>query len=181
MRQGNARGKRRRACYALRVTPRTATIRRRLGAAAVTALLGCQPSPVSGPPPPTASALPEAETSAPAEMAPPGAPEHVPSALVPSPAATAPGDARIAFDFDDADLPELVRLVSRATGKRFIYSGPMPALHASAHSPDRVTADEAYRAFLSILQSNGLTVVERGRFYQIVPSPGLPVEHGAGR
>ena len=103
------------------------------------------------------------------------------SALGSAKTASTPHDGRFAFDFDDADLPDLVRLVSRITGKRFIYSGKMPTLHASAHAPELVTAEEAYRGFLTILQENGLTVLERGRFYQIMPSPGLPVDHGAGR
>jgi general secretion pathway protein D len=90
-------------------------------------------------------------------------------------AASAPPEARFAFDFDDVDLPELVRLVGGITGKRFVYTGKMPALHASAHSPDRVTAEGAYQAFLAILEANGLTVVVRGRFLAIVASPGLPV------
>src|SRR5262249_4081448 len=33
-----------------------------------------------------------------------------------------------------------------------------------------ITAAEAYQAFLSVLQANGLTVLERGTYYQIVES-----------
>jgi general secretion pathway protein D len=153
-------------------------IRPWLGAAAVTALLGCRSDPVRDPPPPATAAV---ASALPPEVTAPGSPEQMPSALGPVPTAAAPRDGRFAFAFDDADLPDLVRLVSRITGKRFIYSGKMPTLHASAHAPDPVTAEEAYGAFLTILQENGLTVVERGRFYQILPSPGLPVDHGAGR
>jgi general secretion pathway protein D len=165
--------------------PFTARILRWLGVAAVTALLGCRADRGHDPPPPAtapvARAQPDAENKAQPLVPAPGAPEETPSALRPPTAATVSPETRFAFDFDDADLPTLVRLVSNITGKRFLYSGVMPALHASAHAPDRVTAEEAYRSFLTILQSNGLTVVERGRFYQIVPSPGLPVDHGAGR
>jgi general secretion pathway protein D len=149
-------------------------------AAGAAALMGCRSEAVRDPPPvptaPVASALPvvEAESSAPA-VATAATVAGAPSARGAGPAATAPHDGRFAFDFDDVDLPELVRLVGGITGKRFVYTGKMPALHASAHAPDRVTAEEAYQAFLAILESNGLTVVERGRFYAIVASPGLPV------
>jgi general secretion pathway protein D len=85
---------------------------------------------------------------------------------------TASGPARFAFDFEDADLPALVRLVGGITGKRFILSGPLPAVRATVHSPEPVTADEAYGAFLSILQANGLTVVQSGPFWKIMASPG---------
>jgi hypothetical protein len=40
------------------------------------------------------------------------------------------------------------------------------------HSPEPVTADEAYEAFLAILQAHGLTVVQAGAFWNVVPSPG---------
>jgi general secretion pathway protein D len=53
-------------------------------------------------------------------------------------------------------------------------------VHATVRSPEPVTAAEAYSAFLAILQSNGLTVVSSGPFWKILPSPGVPPEHGAG-
>jgi general secretion pathway protein D len=81
------------------------------------------------------------------------------------------------FNFSDAGLPELVRAISEVTGKRFIVTGNLPALKATLYSPDPITADEAYQAFLGVLASNGLTVVPRGRFLVISPSPGF----GRGR
>lgn len=126
----------------------------------------------------------------PQETAAPAGSDRAPALALSSPATStstagtgvrSPGEARFDFDFEDADLPELVRLVGRITGKRFIYSGKMPVIQASLHSPQRVTADEAYRAFLTILETNGLTVVERGPFHNIVPSPGVPVPNGTTR
>ncbi len=49
---------------------------------------------------------------------------------------------------------------------------PLPAIHAPVHSPEPVTAEAAYEAFLAILQANGLTVVPSGEFLKVVPSPG---------
>ena len=52
-------------------------------------------------------------------------------------------------------------------------------IKATVFSPQKVTVAEAYQAFLSILEANGLTVVPHGRFYKIVDSPdaktGAPV------
>jgi general secretion pathway protein D len=90
------------------------------------------------------------------------------------------GPTRFAFDFDDAGLPELVRLLGAITGKRFILTGKLPTVHATVRSPEPVTAAEAYDAFLAILQENGLTVVQSGRFWKILPSPGVPPEHAGG-
>ena len=90
----------------------------------------------------------------------------------------AEGD-EVAFSLEDADLPELVRVIGELTGKRFIFGGKVHNIKATVFSPQKVTVAEAYQAFLSILEANGLTVVPHGRFYKIVDSPdakmGAPV------
>jgi len=86
---------------------------------------------------------------------------------------------RVSFSLEDADLPELVRVIGELTGKRFIFGGKVRNIKATVFSPQKVTVAEAYQAFLSILEANGLTVVPHGRFYKIVDSPdakmGAPV------
>ncbi len=90
----------------------------------------------------------------------------------------ADGD-RVAFSLEDADLAELVRVIGELTGKRFIFGGKIRNIKATVFSPQKVTVAEAYQAFLSILEANGLTVVPHGRFYKIVEAPdakmGAPV------
>ena len=89
------------------------------------------------------------------------------------------GQERVSFSLEDADLPELVRVIGELTGKRFIFGGKVRNIKATVFSPQKVTVDEAYQAFLSILEANGLTVVPHGRFYKIIDSPdakmGAPV------
>src|SRR3984893_13646545 len=89
------------------------------------------------------------------------------------------GGERVSFSLEDADLPELVRVIGELTGKRFIFGGKVHNIKATVFSPQKVTVAEAYQAFLSILEANGLTVVPHGRFYKIVDSPdakqGAPV------
>ncbi len=77
---------------------------------------------------------------------------------------------RFSLNLEDADLPDLVRLISSITGKRFIYGGKVRSVKASIFAPTKVTADEAYRAFLSMLEINQLTVVPSGRYLKIVDS-----------
>lgn len=84
---------------------------------------------------------------------------------------TPPG-ARVDFTLEDADLPNLVRLITEVTGKRFILPAKARAIKATVASTRPVTAGEAYRAFLSILELNGLTVVPSGRYLKIVESTG---------
>lgn len=82
-----------------------------------------------------------------------------------------PGTDRVSFNLEDVDLPELVRVIGELTGKRFIFGGKVHNIKATVFSPQKVSVAEAYQAFLSILEANGLTVVPHGRFYKIVDSP----------
>lgn len=82
---------------------------------------------------------------------------------------TPPG-ARVSFNLEDADLPDLVRLISRITGKRFILPSKARSIKATIYSPTDVTAAEAYQAFLSILTLNGMTLEPAGRYLKIVDS-----------
>ena len=77
---------------------------------------------------------------------------------------------KVAFSLDDADLAELVRVISQLTGKRFIFGAKIKDIKASVYAPQKVTVAEAYQAFLSILETNKLTVVPHGRFLKIVES-----------
>ena len=80
---------------------------------------------------------------------------------------------KVALSLEDADLPELVRVIGQLTGKRFIFGGKVRTIEATVFSPEKVTVAEAYQAFLSILDSNGLTVVPHGRFLKIVETGGI--------
>jgi general secretion pathway protein D len=80
---------------------------------------------------------------------------------------------RVNFSLEDADLPELVRVIGQLTGKRFIFGGKIRNIKASIYSPQKVTVAEAYQAFLSILDANGLTVIPHGRFLKIVETQGI--------
>src|SRR5262249_15992678 len=70
----------------------------------------------------------------------------------------------------------LVKAISNITGRRFIYGGKLHTVKATVYSPEKVTAGEAYAAFLSILQQNGMTVVPHGRFLKIIDSQGVTNE-----
>lgn len=84
-----------------------------------------------------------------------------------------PPGYRVKFNLQDADLAELVNHISGMTGKRFIYGAKVRQIKATVVSPQPVTLDEAYEAFLSILEVNGMTIVPHGRFLKIVDSAGV--------
>lgn len=83
------------------------------------------------------------------------------------------GGALVNFNLDDADLPELVKAISNITGRRFIYGGKLRQIKATVYSPEKVSVAEAYSAFLSILETNNMTVIPHGRFLKIIETPGV--------
>ncbi|APR88579.1 General secretion pathway protein D / Type II secretion outermembrane pore forming protein (PulD) [Minicystis rosea] len=87
-----------------------------------------------------------------------------------------PAPTEVSFNLDDADLPELVKAISAITGKRFIYGGKLRGIKATVHAPEKISAAEAYQAFLSILATNGMTVISHGRFFKIVETAGVAAE-----
>jgi general secretion pathway protein D len=76
--------------------------------------------------------------------------------------------ARVTFNLEEAELPDLVRLISNMTGRRFILPTKLRAVKATVFAPTKVTVAEAYQAFLSVLEVNGYTVVPAGRYLKIV-------------
>jgi general secretion pathway protein D len=84
-----------------------------------------------------------------------------------------PGGHLVKFNLQDADLAELVNHISGLTGKRFIYGAKVRQIKATVVSPEPVTLEEAYQAFLSILDANGMTIVPHGRFLKIIDSGGV--------
>src|SRR3954471_8314218 len=77
---------------------------------------------------------PRAEVAAPDE---PVEPEAAPfrTGLEGTDSPPSPPGARVSFNLEDANLSDLVRIVSRITGKRFILSSSARAVKATVYSP----------------------------------------------
>jgi general secretion pathway protein D len=96
-----------------------------------------------------------------------------------------PLDAKIRLDFNEIALGDLTKFISCITEQNFILtSGANKTATVSILSPKPVTAYEAYKAYLSALEANGLTIVPNGSFLEIVPNgearqQGAPI-YGAG-
>lgn len=75
------------------------------------------------------------------------------------------------LDFDKVDIDKLVQTISEMTGKLFILSENIRGkitIVGPEHGKLGVTADEAYAAFLSALDANGLTTYPVGKYIKIV-------------
>ncbi|MGB5810094.1 MAG: type II secretion system secretin GspD [Polyangiales bacterium] len=80
---------------------------------------------------------------------------------------------KVTFNLEEAELPDLVRLISNMTGRRFILPSKLRAIKATVFAPTKVTVAEAYQAFLSVLEVNGYTVVPAGRYLKIEELAGV--------
>ncbi len=85
------------------------------------------------------------------------------------PSARAAEDATIALNFQDVELPVLAKFVSEVTGRIFVLDDRVRG-RVTILSPTRITPDEAYVVFQSVLQVKGFTTVPSGNFTRIVPA-----------
>ena len=70
------------------------------------------------------------------------------------------------FDYPNADIADVIRAISKLTGKRFIVE-PAVRGNITIIAPTQITVAEAWEAFLSALATNGFTVVPMGKFLKI--------------
>ncbi len=81
-----------------------------------------------------------------------------------------PLNARVTMDFEDVPLESMVKLISCWLDRNFLIASNKRGAKITILSPHAVSVYEAYRAFLSALHVNGMTVTQKGRFYHIVDS-----------
>ena len=74
----------------------------------------------------------------------------------------------LTLDFKDADIHALIKYISEATGRNFI-TDPSVKGKVTVYSPVRISPDEAFETFVSILRVQGYAVQKSGSAYKIVP------------
>jgi general secretion pathway protein D len=74
----------------------------------------------------------------------------------------------ITMDFQDVEIGVLVKFISEITGKNFILDEKVRG-KVTVLSPTKITIDEAYRVFQSILEVKGFTTLPAGPVTKIVP------------
>ena len=77
--------------------------------------------------------------------------------------------AYVTMNFRDVDLQVFIKFISELSGKNFLID-PNVRGTVTIISPQRVTVDEVYQVFLSVLEVNGFTTVEAGRVTKIIPT-----------
>ena len=80
-------------------------------------------------------------------------------------------NGHVQLDFNDVELSVVIDTIARLTGKNFIYDDRVRG-RVTIVSPTKITVDEAYAVFESVLQVKGFTTVDRpGRRDQGHPDP----------
>lgn len=90
-------------------------------------------------------------------------------ALLASPVMAASGKGGVVLNFNEVDISTMVKFISDLTGKNFILDDRVKG-KISVYSPSKLSIEEAYNVFTSVLELKGFTVVQSGRVAKIVPS-----------
>ena len=84
-------------------------------------------------------------------------------------AADPPNPEEITMNFQNVDIPVLAKFISELTGKNFLVDESVRG-KISIISPSKVTPDQAYQIFQSVLQLKGFTTQQAGQIIKIIPS-----------
>jgi len=75
----------------------------------------------------------------------------------------------VTIDFENVDINLFIKYISELTGKNFIIDKAVRG-NVTIVSPTKISVDEAYKVFESVLEVQGFTTVPAGSIIKIVPS-----------
>ncbi len=81
-----------------------------------------------------------------------------------------PDDSMITMEFQEVDLKVIIKFISELTGKNFILDDKVKGKKVTVISPSKISKNEAYKVFESILEIKGLATVPAGKVIKIVPT-----------
>ena len=93
---------------------------------------------------------------------------HQPCAMAADQKATN-GQRYVTIDFNDVDINLFVKYISELTGKNFVVDRSVKG-KVTIISPTRISEQDAYRVFESVLEVHGFTTVPSGSIIKIVPA-----------
>jgi general secretion pathway protein D len=81
------------------------------------------------------------------------------------------GDRRyVSIDFNDVDIGVFIKFMSELTGKNFVVDQRVKG-KVTIISPAKISTEEAYKVFESVLEVNGFATVKAGEIIKVIPSP----------
>jgi general secretion pathway protein D len=81
-----------------------------------------------------------------------------------------PSEQFVSIDFNNVDINLFIKFISELTGTNFVVD-PNVKGKVTIISPARISIDEAYRVFESVLEVNGYTTVKAGEIVKVLPAP----------
>jgi general secretion pathway protein D len=75
----------------------------------------------------------------------------------------------ISMDFDQVDIKVFIKFISELTGKNFVIDDKVRG-KVTVLSPSKISVEEAYKVFESVLEVNGFTTVPAGKVIKVVAS-----------
>lgn len=100
------------------------------------------------------------------EMKSPASPPQLPSGKQ---SLAKSGDRMVTLDFNNVDLQTFVKFISELTGKNFVLDEKVQG-KVTVISPTKISVDEAYQVFLTVLDLKGFTAVGENKVIKIFPS-----------
>ena len=92
------------------------------------------------------------------------------SQIMISPVSPAHASAKgIVMNFSDVEIATMVKFISELTGKNFVLDERVKG-KISIFSPAKLSNEEAFALFTSVLELKGFTLVQTGKVYKIIPS-----------
>src|ERR1700687_3345551 len=80
-----------------------------------------------------------------------------------------PPQNQITMNFQNVDIPVLAKFISEITGRNFIIDESVRG-KVTIISPSKVTPEQDYSIFQSVLQVKGFTTVQAGKIIKIEPA-----------
>ena len=95
---------------------------------------------------------------------------HVSSAAAAEKNSGHPPERFVSIDFNDVDINVFIKFISELTGTNFVVDVRVKGM-VTILSPAKISVEEAYRVFESVLEVHGFTTVKSGKIIKVVPSP----------
>lgn len=75
----------------------------------------------------------------------------------------------VIMNFTDVEIGTMVKFISELTGKNFVLDERVKG-KVSVFSPSKLSQDEAFALFTSVLELKGFTLIQAGKIYKVVPT-----------
>lgn len=78
----------------------------------------------------------------------------------------------VSIDFNNVEITVFIKFISDLTGKNMVID-PRVKGKVTIVSPSKISIDEAFRVFESVLEVNGFATVDTGTMLKIIPAPDI--------